>query len=103
MQWGNSDKIDRDTTVTFPIAFGVIYSVVSVPKSRSVLSGSNSKFGIKSQNNKSFIANIYDNGSGYADLIGVLLVRLKPCQWTSTKNQRNRYRYRESLPESLLG
>ena len=66
LQWGNSDAINRDTTVTFPIAFGVLYSVVGVPKSSSVLSGSNSNFGVKSQNNKSFIANMYDNGNGYA-------------------------------------
>lgn len=66
MQWGNSDEIYRDTTVTFPIAFGVLYSVVGVPKSSSVLSGSNSNFGVKSQNNTSFIANMYDNGNGYA-------------------------------------
>lgn len=66
LQWGNSDVINRDTTVTFPIAFGVLYSVVGVPKSSSVLSGSNSNFGVKSQNNKSFIANMYDNGNGYA-------------------------------------
>lgn len=58
LQWGNSDVINRDTTVTFPIAFGVLYSVVGVPKSSSVLSGSNSNFGVKSQNNKSFIANM---------------------------------------------
>ena len=66
LQWGNSNETNRDTTVTFPIAFGVLYSVVGVPKSSSVLSGSNSNFGVKSQNNKSFIANMYDNGSGYA-------------------------------------
>lgn len=66
LQWGNSDVINRDTTVTFPIAFGALYSVVGVPKSSSVLSGSNSNFGVKSQNNKSFIANMYDNGNGYA-------------------------------------
>lgn len=66
LQWGNSDVINRDTTVTFPIAFGVLYSVVGVPKSSSVLSGSNSNFGVKSQNNKSFITNMYDNGNGYA-------------------------------------
>ncbi|WP_304110482.1 gp53-like domain-containing protein [Phascolarctobacterium succinatutens] len=66
LQWGNSNEINRDTTVTFPIAFGVLYSVVGVPKSSSVLSGSNSNFGVKSQNNKSFIANMYDNGNGYA-------------------------------------
>lgn len=65
-QWGNSNATDRDTTVTFPIAFGVLYSVVAVPKSSSVLGGSNSNFGVKSQNNKSFIANMYDNGHGYA-------------------------------------
>lgn len=66
LQWGNSDEIYRDTTVTFPIAFGVLYSVVGVPKSSSVLSGSESNFGVKSQNNTSFIANMYDNGNGYA-------------------------------------
>ena len=66
LQWGNSDVANRDTTVTFPIVFGVLYSVVAAPKSSSVLSGSNSNFGVKSQNNKSFIANMYDNGSGYA-------------------------------------
>lgn len=66
LQWGNSDVINRDTTVTFPIVFGVLYSVVGVPKSSSNLSGSNSNFGVKSQNNKSFIANMYDNGNGYA-------------------------------------
>lgn len=65
-QWGNSDETNRDTTVTFPIAFSVLYSVVGVPKSSSNLSGSNSSFGVKSQNNKSFIANMYDNGRGYA-------------------------------------
>lgn len=52
--------------VTFPIAFSVLYSVVAVPKSSSNLSGSNSNFGVKSQNNKSFIANMYDSGNGYA-------------------------------------
>lgn len=66
LQWGNSDETNRDTTVTFPIAFSVLYSVVGVPKSASVLSGSNSNFGVKSQNNTSFIANMYDSGSGYA-------------------------------------
>ena len=66
LQWGNSNKTNLDTTVTFPIAFGVLYSVVGVPKSSSVLSGSNSNFGVKSQNNKSFIANMYDSGNGYA-------------------------------------
>lgn len=66
LQWGNSDETNRDTTVTFPIAFGVLYSVVGVPKSSSILSGSNSNFGVKSQNNKSFIANMYDSGNGYA-------------------------------------
>lgn len=65
-QWGNSDVANQDTTVTFPIAFGVLYSVVGVPKSSSVLSGSNSNFGVKSQNNKSFVANMYDSGNGYA-------------------------------------
>lgn len=66
LQWGNSDVANRDTTVTFPVAFSVLYSVVAVPKSSSVLSGSNSNFGVKSQNNKSFIANMYDSGNGYA-------------------------------------
>lgn len=66
LQWGNSNAANRDTTVTFPIAFSVLYSVVSVPKSSSNLSGSNSNFGVKSQNNKSFVANMYDNGNGYA-------------------------------------
>lgn len=66
LQWGSSDVANRDTTVTFPLAFGVLYSVVAVPKSDSVLGGSNSNFGVKSQNNKSFIANMYDNGHGYA-------------------------------------
>lgn len=65
-QWGNSDETNRDATVTFPIAFSVLYSVVGVPKSSSNLSGSNSNFGVKSQNNKSFIANMYDNSRGYA-------------------------------------
>ena len=66
LQWGNSNAANRDTTVTFPIAFSVLYSVVGVPKSSSNLSGSNSNFGVKSQNNKSFVANMYDNGNGYA-------------------------------------
>ena len=66
LQWGNSNAANRDTTVTFPIAFSVLYSVVGVPKSSSNLSGSNSNFGVKSQNNKSFVANMYDNGDGYA-------------------------------------
>lgn len=66
LQWGNSYENNRDTTVTFPIAFNALYSVVGVPKSSSNLSGSNSNFGVKSQNNRSFIANMYDNGSGYA-------------------------------------
>lgn len=65
-QWGNSNATYRDTKVTFPIAFNVLYSVVSVPKSSGNLSGSNSNFGVKSQNNTSFIANMYDNGNGYA-------------------------------------
>ena len=66
LQWGNSNAVNRDTTVTFPIAFSVLYSVVGVPKSSSNLSGSNSNFGVKSQNNKSFVANMYDSGNGYA-------------------------------------
>lgn len=66
LQWGNSNAANRDTTVTFPIAFSVLYSVVGVPKSSSNLSGSNSNFGVKSQNNKSFVANMYDNSNGYA-------------------------------------
>lgn len=66
LQWGSSNVTHRDTTVTFPIAFSVLYSVVGVPKSSSNLSGSNSNFGVKSQNNTSFIANMYDNGNGYA-------------------------------------
>ena len=66
LQWGNSNATNQDTTVTFPIAFSVLYSVVGVPKSSSFLSGSNSNFGVKSQNNWSFIANMYDNARGYA-------------------------------------
>ncbi len=66
LQWGNSNAANRDTTVTFPIVFSVLYSVVGVPKSSSNLSGSNSNFGVKSQNNKSFVANMYDSGNGYA-------------------------------------
>ena len=66
LQWGSSNVTYRDTTVTFPIAFNVLYSVVGVPKSSGNLSGSNSNFGVKSQNNTSFIANMYDNGNGYA-------------------------------------
>ena len=66
LQWGNSNAANRDTTVMFPIVFSVLYSVVGVPKSSSNLSGSNSNFGVKSQNNKSFVANMYDNGNGYA-------------------------------------
>lgn len=66
LQWGNSDVKNRDTQVTFPITFSVLYSVVGVPKSSSNLTGSNSNFGVKSQNNKGFIANMYDNGNGYA-------------------------------------
>lgn len=66
LQWGSSNVTRRDTTVTFPIAFNVLYSVVGVPKSSGNLSGSNSNFGVKSQNNTSFIANMYDSGNGYA-------------------------------------
>ena len=66
LQWGNSNAANLDTTVTFPIAFSVLYSVVGVPKSSGNLSGSNSNFGVKSQNNKSFVANMYDSGNGYA-------------------------------------
>lgn len=65
LQWGNSDEAYRDTQVTFPIAFNVLYSVVGVPKSNGNLSGSQSNFGVKKQNNTSFIANMLDNGSGY--------------------------------------
>ena len=66
LQWGSSDVANRDTAVTFPVAFSVLYSVIGAPKSSSNLSGSNSNFGIKSQNNRSFIANMYDSGNGYA-------------------------------------
>ena len=66
LQWGSSDVVNRDTTVMFPVAFSVLYSVIGAPKSSSNLSGSNSNFGIKSQNNRSFIANMYDSGNGYA-------------------------------------
>lgn len=66
LQWGSSNETHRDTTVTYPVAFSILYSVVGAPKSSSNLSGSNSNFGIKSQNNRSFIANMYDNGNGYA-------------------------------------
>ena len=66
LQWGSSNKTNVDTQVTYPIAFSILYSVVGVPKTSSVLSGSNSNFGIKSQNNRSFIANMYDSGRGYA-------------------------------------
>lgn len=66
LQWGSSDVANTDTTVTFPVAFSILYSVVGSPKSSSNLSGSNSNFGIKSQNNRSFIANMYDSGNGYA-------------------------------------
>ena len=66
LQWGNSNEAKTDTTVTFPIAFSVLYSVVGVPKSSGNLSGSNSNFGIKSQGIESFIANMYDIGNGYA-------------------------------------
>lgn len=66
LQWGSSNVVNRDTTVTYPVAFSILYSVVGAPKSSSNLSGSNSNFGIKSQNNRSFIANMYDNGNGYA-------------------------------------
>lgn len=65
-QWGSSNVTHIDTTVTFPIAFNVLYSVVGVPKSSGNLSGHQSNFGVKSQNNTSFIANMYDNGNGYA-------------------------------------
>ena len=66
LQWGNSNEIQVDTTVTFPIAFGVLYSVIACPKTSSSLTGSQSNFGVKSQNNTSFIANIYDAWKGYA-------------------------------------
>lgn len=66
LQWGNSNEAKTNTTVTFPIAFSVLYSVVGVPKSSGNLSGSNSNFGIKSQGIESFIANMYDSGNGYA-------------------------------------
>lgn len=66
MQWGSSNATNIDTKVTYPVAFSVLYSVVGAPKSSWNLSGSNSNFGIKSQGNRSFIANMYDNGNGYA-------------------------------------
>ena len=90
MQWGNSNAANRDTTVTFPIAFSVLYSVVGVPKSSSNLSGSNSNFGVKSQNNKSFVANMYDSGNGYAGFNWCAFGKDWLHQWTSTKTQRNR-------------
>lgn len=65
LQWGTSSETLRDKTVTYPLPFGQLYSVVGVPKSKSVLSGSNSNFGIKAQTNINFIANMYDNGNGY--------------------------------------
>lgn len=65
LQWGTSSETLRDKTVTYPLPFGQLYSVVGVPKSKSVLSGSNSNFGIKAQTNTNFIANMYDNGNGY--------------------------------------
>lgn len=65
LQWGTSSETLRDKTVTYPLPFGRLYSVVGVPKSNSVLSGSNSNFGIKAQTNTNFIANMYDNGNGY--------------------------------------
>ena len=62
---GTSNETLRDKTVTYPLPFSQLYSVVGVPKSKSVLSGSNSNFGIKAQTNTTFIANMYDNGNGY--------------------------------------
>ena len=66
LQWGNSVSTATDTTVTYPVPFTTLFSVIGVPKSSSNLSGSNSNFGIKSQGIESFIANMYDNGHGYA-------------------------------------
>lgn len=66
LQWGNSNETYRDNEVTFPIAFKALYSVVGGPKSSGNLTGSNSNFSVKNQNNTSFIANMYDNGRGYA-------------------------------------
>ena len=66
VQWGTSNATNRDTEVKFPVAFGVLFSVIGCPKSSSNLTGSQNNFGVKSQNNTGFIANMYDNGRGYA-------------------------------------
>ena len=65
-QWGTSSSTSRDTKVTYPLNFNTLFAVCGSPKTSSNLSGSQSNFGIKSQSTTGFIANIYDNGSGYA-------------------------------------
>ena len=66
LQWGTSSSTSRDTKVTYPLNFNTLFAVCGSPKTSSNLSGSQSNFGIKSQSTTGFIANIYDNGSGYA-------------------------------------
>lgn len=65
-QWGTSSSKSRDTQVTYPLNFNTLFTVCGSPKSSSNLTGSQSNFCIKSQSTTGFIANMYDNGSGYA-------------------------------------
>ena len=67
-QGGKSANTVRNENITFPIEFSVLYGVIGQALTSFVLCGSQSNFGIKTDNltTRGFTTSMYDNGNYYA-------------------------------------
>ena len=67
-QGGKSANTVKNENITFPIEFSVLYGVIGQALTSFVLCGSQSNFGIKTDNltTRGFTTSMYDNGNYYA-------------------------------------
>lgn len=68
IQGGKSANTVKNENITFPIGFSVLYGVIGQALTSFVLCGSQSNFGIKTDNltTRGFTTSMYDNGNYYA-------------------------------------
>lgn len=68
LQWGKTTEVSSATTITFPIQFSTVFSVVATPikNSSGAFNASGNNISISSISNSNFVAGSADTSRGYA-------------------------------------
>lgn len=66
MQWGYTDSITKDLTISYPIAFNTVYSLGGITITNGNMTGSNQCLAVKNVTSTSFVSHMYDTARGFA-------------------------------------